>query len=107
MIDQNDFIIVLLFFYIKAVSKKKMRSNWKIPFFYFKLNKFSKKVNQRGLIINPLMINGWFSVHNGKEYKLLQLEKLMLGHRLGEFSFTRIPFLHRRKQTIKIKKSKK
>jgi len=84
-----------------------MRSSWKIPFFNFKLNKFSKNINQRSFIINSSMINNSFSIHNGKEYKLLQLDKLMLGHRLGEFSFTRIPFLHRRKQKSKTKKSKK
>ena len=84
-----------------------MRSNWKISFFNHKLNKFSKNINQRSLIINSSMINNSVNIHNGKEYKLLELDKLMLGHRLGEFFFTRIPFLHRRKQTLKGKKGKK
>jgi small subunit ribosomal protein S19 len=44
------------------------------------------------------ILPGWmgmkFAVHNGKEFKELTITEEMLGHRLGEFSFTTKRVLH-------------
>lgn len=48
----------------------------------------------REMVIIPEMVGLKFSVHNGKEFVLVEVKPEMLGHRLGEFSQTRRKVTH-------------
>lgn len=43
----------------------------------------------RDSMISPEMVSFIFGVHNGKEFIKVSITEDMVGHRLGEFSFTR------------------
>jgi len=47
------------------------------------------KVRDRACQIVPEMVEFTFAVHNGKQFVSLYVTEEMLGHRLGEFVFTR------------------
>lgn len=47
------------------------------------------KVWDRATQIVPDMIGFTFAVHNGKQFTSVYVTEEMLGHRLGEFAFTR------------------
>jgi len=44
----------------------------------------------RACTIVPEFVSKTFMVHNGKEFKKVYVTENMVGHKLGEFSFTRI-----------------
>ncbi len=46
------------------------------------------KTDTREAVILPSWLGMKFGVHNGKEFKEMVITEEMLGHRLGEFSFT-------------------
>jgi small subunit ribosomal protein S19 len=48
----------------------------------------------REAVILPAWIGTRFAVHNGKEWKELEIRPDMLGHRLGEFVFTTKHVVH-------------
>ena len=48
----------------------------------------------RELIILPEMVGKTIHVYNGKEFLQVNVEKEMLGHRLGEFALTRKKVAH-------------
>ena len=52
------------------------------------------KTHARHLIIVPQMVGLRIQVYNGKVFTPVQIEKEMLGHRLGEFSVTRTKVKH-------------
>jgi len=52
------------------------------------------KTHERDMVILPEMVEIKFGVYNGKEYKTVNVEPEMLGHRLGEFALTRQRVLH-------------
>jgi small subunit ribosomal protein S19 len=52
------------------------------------------KTHIREAIILPSWVGLSFSVHNGKEFKPLEIKPEMLGHRLGEFAFSTKRVLH-------------
>ena len=47
------------------------------------------KTQSRNMIIVPQMVGWTISVHNGKEYVPCAITSEMIGHYLGEFSYTR------------------
>ncbi|MFW5888180.1 MAG: 30S ribosomal protein S19 [Patescibacteria group bacterium] len=47
------------------------------------------KVWDRSSTITPEMVGFTFGVHNGKEHIPVLIEENMVGHKLGEFAFTR------------------
>lgn len=47
------------------------------------------KVWDRACTITPEMVGFTFGVYNGKEHIPVLIEENMVGHKLGEFSFTR------------------
>jgi len=47
------------------------------------------KTHERDIIILPEMVGVRLGVYNGKEYKSVDINFEMLGHRLGEFALTR------------------
>ncbi len=58
-----------------------------------KLNK-PIRTHRRDIIVTPKMIDKKIFVYNGKEFQPIEITKEMLGHYLGEFSFTRKRIRH-------------
>ena len=56
-------------------------------------NKFHK-THERDMVILPEMVGIKMGVYNGKEYKPLEINFEMIGHRLGEFVLTRGRVMH-------------
>lgn len=92
-----------------------MRSSWKYKYIdlsLFKLlqnyedNKFkTHKIYSRESIILQEFVNWKFNVYNGRNFQLLIINKNMVGHKFGEFVFTKKMTSSIHKQ--KILKSKK
>jgi len=52
------------------------------------------RTNLRDIVIVPQLVGLIISIHNGKEFMQVRIEAEMMGHRLGEFAFTRKPVKH-------------
>ena len=68
---------------------------WKGPFIDEKIYSNIKKntvICSRNLIITPNLIGLDFLVHNGKNLLKIKIVEDMIGHKFGEFSFTRKKF---------------
>ncbi len=70
------------------------RSAWKLPFVSTDINKQSYyksfiRTWSRNSCIVPAFIGKTFDVYNGKSFIRFKITGLMVGHKLGEFSFTR------------------
>lgn len=52
------------------------------------------KTHMREMIILPEMIGVTFEIHNGKEWKAVEVIPEMIGHYIGEFAMTRKPVQH-------------
>lgn len=63
-----------------------------------KLNESGKKTNiktwSRRSMILPDFVGHTFEVHNGKSFTTVYVTENMVGHRLGEFSLTRVHKTH-------------
>ncbi|MDE1846280.1 MAG: 30S ribosomal protein S19 [Candidatus Micrarchaeota archaeon] len=46
------------------------------------------KTHERDAVILPSWVGMMFAIHNGKEFKQMEIRAEMLGHRLGEFAFS-------------------
>jgi small subunit ribosomal protein S19 len=85
------------------------RSKWKGPFINNLTEiKFQKKNDcTKGLFISrnseivPLCVGLTFNVHNGKKYNEVTIVDSMVGHKFGEFSFTRTRFIFKKKKSKK------
>jgi small subunit ribosomal protein S19 len=85
------------------------RSKWKGPFINAtELNKIrssqdskKKMIISRNSEIVPSFVGFVFSVHNGKVYSEINVNENMIGHKFGEFSFTRTKFIFKKKKTKK------
>jgi small subunit ribosomal protein S19 len=53
------------------------------------------KTHARNMIILPEMVGIKIMVYNGKEFVTFEIKPEMLGHKLGEFSFTRRDVKHK------------
>ena len=47
------------------------------------------KTHAREMVVLPEFVGKRFGIHNGKEWKSVDIKEEMIGHRLGEFSMTR------------------
>ena len=65
------------------------RSKWKGPF--IQKSFFLKKdiIMSRSIEIVPKFVGFTFNIYNGKNYISLIVKENMIGHKFGEFSFTR------------------
>jgi small subunit ribosomal protein S19 len=91
--------------YLKMINSRERRSIKRNGLNYRKLlaevdknkkkggNK-SIKTHIREAVIMPSWVGMTFEVHNGKEFKRIQITANMLGHRLGEYSYTTARVLH-------------
>ncbi len=77
------------------------RSSKKGPYVDLKLLKKVQQMNEKGekkpvktwsraCTIVPDFVGHTFNVHNGKKFLPVYVTERMVGHKLGEFSFTRI-----------------
>lgn len=91
------------------------RSNWKLPFIdplIYKncLNKRKRiLLKARNLLVTRSLLKKTINIHNGLFYKSKTLVKANLGHKVGEFSFTRkcssdVHMLKKLRKKIKSKK---
>lgn len=76
------------------------RSKWKGPYVdttlindikKYKLNNEIKTFSRSSEIL-PIFVNKIFNVHNGNNYTKILITNEMIGHKFGEFSFTRKKF---------------
>jgi small subunit ribosomal protein S19 len=84
------------------------RSKIKGPYINIKSNenkKYALKIASRDSEILPEFVGQTFKVHNGKTFLELNVVDDMIGHKFGEFSFTRVKFFFKKKKSTK--KSKK
>ncbi|KAI1418023.1 ribosomal protein S19/S15 [Hypoxylon sp. FL1857] len=51
------------------------------------------RTQARAATILPSFVGLKFQVHNGKDYDEVEITEEMVGHKLGEFSMTRKPFI--------------
>ncbi len=87
------------------------RSFWKIPFIHYKLlddiikkNNFIKTHSRASIIIESF-IGRTILVYNGHKYKKVLITENMVGHKLGEFAYTRkIGIIHSDKFERRIRK---
>jgi len=52
------------------------------------------KTHCRDFVILPEMVGMRIAVHNGKEFKEIEIKEKMIGHFLGEFALTRVFLKH-------------
>ncbi|KAJ3284744.1 mitochondrial ribosomal small subunit component [Borealophlyctis nickersoniae] len=76
------------------------RSAWKGPFFVpFPPAKPGEAIRTmaRACTILPTHVGRKFEVHNGKDYIPVFVTEQMVGHKLGEFAWTRKAFSYKKK----------
>lgn len=86
-----------------------VRSIWKGPFVdRFLLEKTNKvedyesvKTWARRSVILPQFVGKTFEVYNGKKFVKVEVREDMVGHKLGEFSPTRLRAIHKEKKAKK------
>ena len=52
------------------------------------------RTHVRNMIVLPEFVGKSFMIHSGKEWKLIEIQEEMIGHRLGEFAKTRKDVKH-------------
>jgi small subunit ribosomal protein S19 len=85
------------------------RAKWKGPFikpvYLKKINKKNHNINKfsisRKSEVMPNYIGLTFQIHNGKNYSEIKVSEEMLGHKFGEFVFTRSKFSFKKKKSQK------
>jgi small subunit ribosomal protein S19 len=87
------------------------RAKWKRPSIDCKAVHLVKTSNKRTLIhrnnrIMPYFLGRTFKVHNGKSHIKLLISKEMVGHKFGEFVFTRLKCIFKNKKNRKKNKKK-
>eukprot|EP00798_Chlamydomonas_sp_ICE-L_P016525 gene16528-22752_t len=60
----------------------------------------------RASVVLPDFLGCKFGVHNGKSYVPIEVTEPMVGHKLGEFSATRVQAVHKKKEAKGAKKPK-
>lgn len=75
-----------------------VKANWKGPTLNKKDLTFTNtNISERNEEIMPKHINTSTLVHNGKKNMLVNVTKEMVGHKFGEFSFTRKSYYYKKK----------
>jgi len=78
------------------------RSKWKGPTLFNGQTPTSHPSRHSEIL--PNFLGSTVYVYNGKNYKELKITNDMLGHKFGEFSFTRAKFAFKKKKNKKKKK---
>ncbi len=86
--------------YLPSRSRRSVLRNFQVIEKFIKRceKKISKKkkirTHLRDIIIVPKLVGMVISIHNGKSFNDITINHNMIGHRLGEFSFTRQKVSH-------------
>jgi len=75
------------------------RSKWKRPYVdptFMNLSKNKAITVSRGSEILPSFVNKTFSIYNGKSFFAVLITSKMIGHKFGEFVFTRKQFIFKK-----------
>lgn len=81
--------------YLKARARRSVLRNFDVIERFVKRCQESQakgkiiKTHMRDIVIVPGLVSMAIQVYNGKEFMPVKIETEMLGHRLGEFAFTR------------------
>jgi small subunit ribosomal protein S19 len=84
------------------------RSKWKGPFVdasIFKMQKKNKKIWSRSSTIPNFLVGENVLIHNGREFKRVNITRDKVGFKFGEFSFTR-KFVQKSKSSVSDLKKK-
>ena len=76
------------------------RAIWKGPYTFIAQNK-NKNYASRNSDIVPKFIGNTFLVHSGNQYKEVIITTEMIGHKFGEFVFTRAKYVYKKKKKNK------
>lgn len=71
-----------------------VRSKWKVPYFHRSLllvgdRSLKYKIAARSSTILPFFVGYKFLIYNGQAFKEIVIQPEMVGHKFGEFAFTR------------------
>lgn len=77
------------------------RSKWRGPFLNIKTIKNKKATASRNSSIAPSCVGLTYDVYNGKTYIEVTVTESMVGHKFGEFSFTRAKYVYKKKKLKK------
>lgn len=86
--------------YLKSKQRRFILRNFQeVENFINQANKRLRKKKQirthkRNLVIIPEMVGMKIGIHNGKNFVFVEIPKEAIGHRLGEFSPTRVKAKH-------------
>jgi small subunit ribosomal protein S19 len=91
--------------YFKMINSRERRTIKRNGITYKKLKEKIEKFKKKGIakpirthireaVILPSWVGMNFEVHDGKEFKKIQITANMLGHRLGEYAYTTKRVLH-------------
>ena len=86
--------------YLPARSKRSVLRNFQIVEKFVQrcaaqvAQKKKIRTHLRDIIIVPQLVGYTIGIYNGKEFKDLSITAAMIGHRLGEFSLTRVKVTH-------------
>lgn len=87
MLFKIFFILFIIVYFIK-------RSVWKVPFispFFFRIKEMDNiKTFVRNTTISSYFLKKNFLVYSGKNWVKVLIKKVMLGYKIGEFSFTKV-----------------
>nr|P50893.1 RecName: Full=Small ribosomal subunit protein uS19m; AltName: Full=Ribosomal protein S19, mitochondrial [Tetraselmis subcordiformis]CAA87752.1 ribosomal protein S19 [Tetraselmis subcordiformis] len=79
------------------------RAIWKGPFidpFFFRKNGSSNsnnKIYSRRSVVSPKFIGREVEIYNGHKWITIKIKEDMIGHKFGEFAFTRKATIHKKK----------
>lgn len=77
------------------------RAIWKGPYIdvknFHKLKKKNSYIINRNSKIIPRFLGSTFLIHNGKSYIEITVSDSMIGHKFGEFVFTRTRYIFKKK----------
>ncbi len=92
-----------------------VRSKWKTPYIHYSIIDSILKQKSRSIIttksrstfILKSFIGIMFAVYTGRSFTKVFVEERMIGHKLGEFAFTRkVGNIHQKRVKIRIIKKK-
>ena len=90
--------------YLKSKERRYLLRNYQeierfVKLVKEKLNKNKKiKTHKRNIVIIPELVGTNIQVHNGKEFTPVEIVGEMIGHKLGEFSPTRVKAKHSKEE---------
>jgi small subunit ribosomal protein S19 len=96
----DPYILDEIFKKKRGPSKKQIQFRGKKP---VKILTKILKIRSRNSVIFPALVHRSFGVYNGIKFLRVKVKKSMVGHKIGEFAFTRRKHLYKSKRKGKKK----